>query len=370
MFVGVDGCKAGWFSVTLHSGGGHHLNLYPHIAALWENLKEAEVLLIDIPIGLAETGVRACDLMARQVLRQRGSSIFNAPVRAAVYASTYAEASEINRQITGSKLSKQIWNITPRIREVDALLRYDEHARSVIREAHPEVQFWSLNSSAMTQNKKTRGGIQERLDVLERFLPDAGQIYENAVEMFPRHSLGFDDILDALVLAIAAGMGELTSLPPEPPRDERGLPMRIVYARTPHIVRLHHVQITIPTGAENDARAFYCDLLGLREIDKPESLAGRGGLWLELGDLEIHIGVEDGMDRTLTKAHLAYQVGDIQHWRKRMDEAGIPIGDSVPIPGFERFEIRDPFGNRVEFIQPASARVTRTMPRITLPLRK
>lgn len=120
------------------------------------------------------------------------------------------------------------------------------------------------------------------------------------------------------------------------------------------VERLHHAQITIPTGAEAQAHAFYCGLLGLQEIEKPDSLKGRGGFWIELGDVQIHIGTEDGVDRTTTKAHLAYQVNDLPAWHRRLTEAGIEIGDSVPIPGYERFEFRDPFGNRVEFIQTIS----------------
>ena len=118
------------------------------------------------------------------------------------------------------------------------------------------------------------------------------------------------------------------------------------------ISRLHHVQITIPPGPEAAARAFYCGLLGLPEIDKPESLAGRGGFWVALGDQQVHIGVEEGVDRERTKAHVAYQVDDLQAWRARLTERGIQLAESIPIPGFDRFEFRDPFGNRVEFIQP------------------
>lgn len=118
------------------------------------------------------------------------------------------------------------------------------------------------------------------------------------------------------------------------------------------IQRLHHVLVTIPKGQETAARAFYCDVLGFKEIVKPASLQGRGGFWLEIADQQLHIGTEDGVDRTLTKAHLAYQVDDIQAWVTKIEAQGITIGDSVPIPGFERFEIRDPFGNRIEFIQP------------------
>jgi catechol 2,3-dioxygenase-like lactoylglutathione lyase family enzyme len=122
------------------------------------------------------------------------------------------------------------------------------------------------------------------------------------------------------------------------------------------IQRLHHAQITISSDATDQARAFYCDLLGLREIPKPESLRDRGGFWLELAgqDLirqEIHISLEDGVDRNATKAHLAYQVDDLEFWRSRLRNAGFAILEGVPIPGFERFETRDPFGNRLEFIQ-------------------
>lgn len=118
------------------------------------------------------------------------------------------------------------------------------------------------------------------------------------------------------------------------------------------IRRINHVQITIPTGVEASARAFYCGVLGLTEIVKPESLAGRGGFWLEIGDQQIHVGTEDSFDRLTTKAHIAYEVDDIAYWRARLTSSGAVIGDSVPIPGYARFETRDPFGNRIEFIQP------------------
>ncbi|HVU12870.1 MAG TPA: VOC family protein [Phototrophicaceae bacterium] len=118
------------------------------------------------------------------------------------------------------------------------------------------------------------------------------------------------------------------------------------------IRRINHVQITVPKGAEDQARAFYCGVLGLREIAKPESLAGRGGFWLAIGDQQIHVGTEDGFDRLTTKAHIAYEVENVAAWRQRLEANGAQIGASVPIPGYERFETRDPFGNRIEFIQP------------------
>ena len=119
----------------------------------------------------------------------------------------------------------------------------------------------------------------------------------------------------------------------------------------PTIVGVHHVQIAIPQGAEDAARKFYCEVLGLSEVSKPEALQGRGGLWVQAGDLPIHIGTERNA-RPSAKAHIAYQVTDLNKWRDRLAKSGIEVGGSIPIPGFDRFEFRDPFGNRVEFIQP------------------
>ena len=122
-------------------------------------------------------------------------------------------------------------------------------------------------------------------------------------------------------------------------------------ADPPRVAGLHHVQITIPLGAEAAARAFYVGVLGLTEISKPASLAGRGGLWLAVGAIELHIGTEDGIVRHATKAHVAFAVTDLPAWRLRLEKAGCMIAASIPIPCFDRLESRDPFGNRLEFIE-------------------
>ena len=116
------------------------------------------------------------------------------------------------------------------------------------------------------------------------------------------------------------------------------------------ITDIHHVQITIPPGAEQEARKFYCGVLELAEIEKPASLADRGGLWLAVGERSVHVGVEDKIDRARSKAHVAYEVSDLAHFRQRLIAAGANITDGIPIPGYERIETRDPFGNRVELI--------------------
>ncbi len=117
------------------------------------------------------------------------------------------------------------------------------------------------------------------------------------------------------------------------------------------IIAIHHVQVSIPVGAEDRARVFYCGVLGFNEIPKPETLAGRGGFWLELGDLQIHFGAEDGIDPAKTKGHIAYLVTDLEGWREKLAANGFEVLKGIPIPNYGRFEFRDPFGNRVEFLE-------------------
>jgi catechol 2,3-dioxygenase-like lactoylglutathione lyase family enzyme len=117
------------------------------------------------------------------------------------------------------------------------------------------------------------------------------------------------------------------------------------------IIGVHHAQISIPVGAEAAGREFYCGFLGLEEVEKPASFAGRGGFWLRAGAFTVHVGTENGVDRRASKAHLAYAVTDLAAWRARLEERGIAVLFGPAIPGHDRLEFRDPFGNRVEVIQ-------------------
>ncbi len=116
------------------------------------------------------------------------------------------------------------------------------------------------------------------------------------------------------------------------------------------ITAIHHVQITVPPEAVDEARDFYCHFLGLAEIEKPDSLKSRGGFWLQIGAQAIHVGIEDGVPRHLSKAHVAYQVDDLNRWREVLTAADIAWSTGILIPGFDRLEFRDPFGNRIELI--------------------
>lgn len=115
---------------------------------------------------------------------------------------------------------------------------------------------------------------------------------------------------------------------------------------------VHHVQVAIPAGGEEQARAYYGELLGFREIPKPANLRARGGVWFVAGNLQVHLGVDNAF-RPAEKAHVAYQVAGLDSYRDRLTEAGHAPVEDEPLAGYRRFYVNDPFGNRLELLEPA-----------------
>lgn len=234
-FIGIDGCRAGWFCVVLDERDNGSCHVAPDARAVGELAVEADSVLIDIPIGLPDSGPdgRLCDREARQLLgRRRASSVFSAPARRTLAAASYPQALELNRQATGRGLSKQAWGIVPKIREIDTLLRDNRSLRGVLRECHPELCFRALNGKqAMQYNKKKREGQQERMAVLEDYFPQCPALYEQACVEFLRRQVARDDIIDAMVCAVTAkyGYGGYRTVPVSPARDGQGLLMEIIY---------------------------------------------------------------------------------------------------------------------------------------------
>jgi len=114
-------------------------------------------------------------------------------------------------------------------------------------------------------------------------------------------------------------------------------------------MRVHHVQLAIPAGGEDEARAFWVDVLGFEQIAKPPALAKRGGGWFRSGEAEIHCGVEERF-APAHKAHPGLEVDDLGELSARLVDAGHDVEPDDLLPGFQRFYSSDPFGNRLEFL--------------------
>ena len=117
------------------------------------------------------------------------------------------------------------------------------------------------------------------------------------------------------------------------------------------ILGLDHVQLAMPAGGEAEAVAFYEGLLGIPQVPKPPHLAARGGCWFERGALKVHLGVDPDF-RPATKAHPALLVDDVRALAARLVGAGCRVVDDEPLAGHDRVYVDDPFGNRIELLQP------------------
>ncbi len=116
-----------------------------------------------------------------------------------------------------------------------------------------------------------------------------------------------------------------------------------------HFKRLDHVQLCIPVGEEERAREFYGQVLGLEEIEKPDALKPNGGLWFQVADIQLHIGVEDVQGKS--KRHPAFEVEELAQVREYLQENQVKVKDEIPVPGLDRLSFFDPFGNRIELME-------------------
>lgn len=116
---------------------------------------------------------------------------------------------------------------------------------------------------------------------------------------------------------------------------------------------IHHVNVTVPRALEDTAKHFYGVVMGLHEVPKPEASRGRGGAWYQLGPIQLHLSIEDGLGENCTsKRHVCYTVSDLAEAEQKFRDAGVEIiPDDIPTPGWSRFYVRDPGGNRLEIAQ-------------------
>jgi catechol 2,3-dioxygenase-like lactoylglutathione lyase family enzyme len=119
------------------------------------------------------------------------------------------------------------------------------------------------------------------------------------------------------------------------------------------ITQIDHVQLAMPRGKEGEARAFYEGVLGIPEVPKPPNLAKRGGCWFVRDALKLHLGVDDDF-RPARKAHPALLIEDLAALKTRIEAAGYRVQTDEPLEGYDRFYVEDPFGNRLEFMEPLS----------------
>lgn len=235
--AGVDGCAGGWIAAFVRPQGGEtRVRIVPRFANVLSAPERPEIVAVDMPVGLPERvgiGGRAAENCIRPLLGARQSSVFSVPSRAAIYAADYGEACRIAAATSDPprKVSKQLFNIAPKIREVDECLQGNAEAAARVFEVHPELAFWRLNGGrALTEPKKIKSRPYEPGLALRRNLLMGAGLPEATVSALPPKGAASDDLLDALACAAIARRihaGTAEPFPNPPPRDAFGLAMAI-----------------------------------------------------------------------------------------------------------------------------------------------
>ena len=221
--AGADGCRTGWVVCRRATDGSLDVRVVKTLAEACGGLS---ILAVDMPIGLTETPRpgRACEREARALMPGKSSSVFPTPCRPALVATTHAQANAISRDL-GMGLTQQTFNLFPKLREIDELMRGDGGLRCLVHEAHPELAFARMNGGRPVLSKKRKpDGFAER----QRLLASHG--FNWKVEALP--GAARDDVLDAMAVcrtALLIAQGEATRLGDADARDSYGLPMNIWY---------------------------------------------------------------------------------------------------------------------------------------------
>lgn len=239
--AGVDGCPGGWIVVLLDASGIHSPRV--RICLSFEEIPEVaerpQIIAVDMPIGLPDRLIgsgRACEIAVRKHLGPRQSSVFSIPARSAVMeVGDYRKACDLAAANSepSRRVSKQAFNLFPKIGEIDALLRARPDLRERVFETHPEVCFLEMNGGApasLPKKIKSRpnpDGLDERRGLLRaQGFPD--DFLEAGRK--PQRPAAADDFLDACATAWTAVRilrGEAVCYPDDPPRDAFGLEMAI-----------------------------------------------------------------------------------------------------------------------------------------------
>lgn len=234
-FTGIDACRKGWLLIYIQNED-HGYNFDESLEKIINNFPAQSRILVDMPVGLLEKKSsvfiqRPCDADARKMLGKKHSSIFSPPCIEALYEKSYVDASRVNFEILGKKLSKQSWNIVPKIREVNAFLHLHPKWRGKILESHPELAFQFLNNNQpLLHSKKTKEGITERIQILEKHYPPAGSLFQSFLENNAlRIKANKDDMADALCLAVLnyTRRDKLKNISDDYPEDSLGNKMGI-----------------------------------------------------------------------------------------------------------------------------------------------
>jgi len=227
-----------WLAVAYTDDGYDHATVVDGVGELWTRYEEtAAAVAVDVPVGLeTATAPRPNERAAVEFLGARREAVVPAPVREAARKQRYPTAARVHERKTGGDLPRAAFERARLVTAVDEFMTTIDDARGVFLEAHPELCYRAFAGEPPTERPDVAAGYAERMRVLAEFDPDAPPTVQSVAEATEGHAVSIPAVLDAVALALTVrpGPGSRRSLPPEPPTDDEGLPLRYVYrAETP-----------------------------------------------------------------------------------------------------------------------------------------
>jgi predicted RNase H-like nuclease len=223
--IGIDGCKAGWIIAKTIENESISFQIIKNL----NDLKRINVshIGIDIPLQLSHTGKRFAEIEARSLLKNRACTIFTPPTLNALRAKNYMDACEVNFKECGKRISKQSWNLFPKIKEAQEFLENKSINKLRIFEVHPELSFMAMNNMSLVQaSKKTDIGREIRIKLIQKFFPKFS--FESVRNEYKKNQTLDDDILDS-VSVLWSTQRIVDNIANFVPKDPKRIDMRIYF---------------------------------------------------------------------------------------------------------------------------------------------
>ena len=225
--IGIDGCKAGWIIAKTLENESISFQIIKNLNDVYLEGINVSHIGIDIPLQLSHTGKRFAEIEARSLLKNRACTIFTPPTLNALRAKNYMDACEVNFNECGKRISKQSWNLFPKIKEAQEFLENKSINKLRIFEVHPELSFMAMNNMSLVQaSKKTDIGREIRIKLIQKFFPKFS--FESVRNEYKKNQALDDDILDS-VSVLWSTQRIVDNIANFVPKDPKRIDMRIYF---------------------------------------------------------------------------------------------------------------------------------------------
>ena len=225
--IGIDGCRAGWIAANIMNNHDLGFHIIENLDDGYLKQSNLSHIGIDIPLELAFSGNRPAETEARTLLKKRACTIFSPPTLKALSEKNYIDACDVNFQECGRRISKQSWNLFPKIKEAQKFVENNLISKLEVFEIHPELSFMAMNDMNLIEaSKKTEIGKKIRIKLIQKFFPSFS--FESVRDQYKKYQVHDDDILDSISI-VWSTQRIVDNIAQSVPKNPEKINMKIYY---------------------------------------------------------------------------------------------------------------------------------------------